>query len=336
MKHELLDQSADRSVDALMAILDQSQDCIKLIGQDGRLEFMNPNGRKAMAIDDFDDVAGRNWQDLWPEESRAQIEKAVEAARRGEKTRFEGFCPTARGEARWWDVSVGPIRDRGDRITHILATSRDITLQMNQRLNDRRLREDAQASAERSDLVSGEMRHRLKNLLAVVGSVSRMISRNAQDVPDFRQRLDNRLAALARAQNVLIEHRYCRLPLRTALDAVLDDTGAGDAVELGEIADVEVGEDQVENLALILNELQTNALKYGALLCDDGQITVTATKSANVVSIVWHEDCRREITPSDRQGGGHLLVQRLGSVHGMTGSIAWHPHGITATFHLAC
>lgn len=49
----------DAPIELLGAVLDQSLDCIKVIGPTGRLDFMNRNGRCAMEIDDFALVAGR-------------------------------------------------------------------------------------------------------------------------------------------------------------------------------------------------------------------------------------------------------------------------------------
>src|SRR5688500_5087261 len=82
----------------LASILDQSADCIKVIGPDGTLDFMNRNGRCALQIDDFALVAGKNWWDLWPQESQPLIHDAVAAAKAGLNARFEAFCPTAKGE----------------------------------------------------------------------------------------------------------------------------------------------------------------------------------------------------------------------------------------------
>ena len=67
----------------LAAVLDQSADCIKVIGPDGTLDFMNRNGRCAMGIDDFNMVAGKNWWDLWPAESQHLVRDAIaDGARR--------------------------------------------------------------------------------------------------------------------------------------------------------------------------------------------------------------------------------------------------------------
>ena len=91
----------------LAAVLDQSADCIKVIGPNGSLDFMNRNGRCALGIDDFNLVAGMNWWDMWPAESQHLVRNAITAARDHGSARFEGFCPTAKGEPRASVAFVG-------------------------------------------------------------------------------------------------------------------------------------------------------------------------------------------------------------------------------------
>jgi signal transduction histidine kinase len=55
------------------------------------------------------------------------VRRAVANARAGSIDRFEGYCPTTRGQARWWDVVVAPVPDADGRVTRILAVSRDVT-----------------------------------------------------------------------------------------------------------------------------------------------------------------------------------------------------------------
>ena len=83
------------SSEMLAAVLDQSADCIKVLGPSGSLDFMNRNGRCAMGIDDFSLVAGLDWWELWPEESKHLVRDAVATAHREGSARFEAFCPTA-------------------------------------------------------------------------------------------------------------------------------------------------------------------------------------------------------------------------------------------------
>src|SRR6476620_12652580 len=85
------------SNDTLAALLDQSLDCIKLIGTDGTVQYMNGNGLCAMEIDDMSMILGRDWDTLWPTDSRPLITDALKRASAGEAVRFDAFCPTAKG-----------------------------------------------------------------------------------------------------------------------------------------------------------------------------------------------------------------------------------------------
>jgi PAS domain S-box-containing protein len=108
-------------------LFESSPDCIKLLDCQGQLTAMNLNGQCAMEIDDFTAVAGTMWKALWPEQNHPQIEQALNAAYRGEVGHFHGFCPTAKGAPRWWDVIVTPVRSLEGDITSLFAVSRDVT-----------------------------------------------------------------------------------------------------------------------------------------------------------------------------------------------------------------
>ncbi|KCZ48696.1 PAS domain-containing protein [Hyphomonas pacifica] len=119
----------DLSSSAFISILNASPNCIKIIDMDGALEFMNVNGQCSMEIDDFSSVESRQWWTLWPAESQALIQDAVQRASLGEISRIEAFCPTVKGQPRWWDVTVSPIRDAQGHVSRILSVSRDISEQ---------------------------------------------------------------------------------------------------------------------------------------------------------------------------------------------------------------
>ena len=110
----------------LINLVDASLDCIKIVERDGRLSFFNTAGMCAMEIDGFEAVDGALWSDLWPADSQALIEDAVDRALHGESVRLEAFCPTALGRPRWWDVSVSPMIRDGE-VMRLLSISRDIT-----------------------------------------------------------------------------------------------------------------------------------------------------------------------------------------------------------------
>lgn len=132
------------SLATLRAALDASADCIKIVGSDGRLLFMNANGMCAMEIADFAHIERHDWAALWPRETQDRIRASVAGAMLGQSDRFEAFCPTALGAPRWWNVAVAPISAVDDTVCGVISISRDVTEMV-------RARESLQAALSQSD-----------------------------------------------------------------------------------------------------------------------------------------------------------------------------------------
>ena len=111
----------------LRNVLEGNPDCLKLLDLDGQLIFMNGSGLKLMEIDALQDVAGRRWASLWPEEGQRKIEAALAEARSGRTSRFQGFCPTHKGTPKWWDVQVTSVPGTEEQPGILLVASRDVT-----------------------------------------------------------------------------------------------------------------------------------------------------------------------------------------------------------------
>ena len=319
---------------AFTAILDQSQDCIKLITTDGRLFYMNPNGQRAMQIDAFEAVSFAPWAGLWPVESRALIEDAIDKAGRGEKSRFEAFCPTAAGQPRWWDVSVSPIRDRDGNITHILSTSRDITALHETRESERSRRRDAEREAEVQNLIARESRHRLKNLVSVVAALASLVGRNSPSVPDFLEAFRGHLRRLGAAQDLLGPKGGDTVELSALAEAALDSAGHDDRIHSSVPRGVHVGNQGIQILALVLGELHTNAIKHGAL-GKDGRVDLSAMTERETVRLRWVETWGRERPAPDmfRRGGTGLdLIRQMTGLYGEPPLLDWSGRGIMVEF----
>jgi diguanylate cyclase (GGDEF)-like protein/PAS domain S-box-containing protein len=108
-------------------LFESSSDCVKILDLEGHLLLMNQNGQCMMQIDDFCNVRGESWAANWPSESRATVLGAVDKALNGKTGHFSAFCPTAKGQPRWWDVHVNPIFDEHGQVAELLAISRDVT-----------------------------------------------------------------------------------------------------------------------------------------------------------------------------------------------------------------
>lgn len=108
-------------------LFENSPDCIKLLDCGGRLVRMNRNGQCALEIEDFEALVGMPWHRLWPDATRERVRQSVGNALEQGSDRFQAFCPTAKGAARWWDVTVTPVLDQDGMASHLLSVSRDIT-----------------------------------------------------------------------------------------------------------------------------------------------------------------------------------------------------------------
>jgi PAS domain S-box-containing protein len=325
---------ADTS-EILQAMLDQSQDCVKLLSPDGDLEYMNANGRSAMAIDDFSKLVGTGWRTVWPEESRDLVDRAFADALGGNTSRFDAYCPTMVGEPRWWDVSVSPIRDDKGVITHVLATSRDISLQNAERQSERDRRARAEARADMRDTVSREMRHRIKNLLAIVTSIGRLTARQRPKTEDFIGLFERRIGGLAAAQHLLVEHEDHRASLRALVAALIGDKDCDERIAAGEVPNVTVDDRAAQTVALVIGELLTNAHKYGALSRPGGQVYFTTVRDEDRIRFVWEEDCGEPVARPSKAGSGTLLMERIS--HGQIEPVEldWQERGVKATFAVA-
>src|SRR6266404_7244472 len=121
--------SLTATADFKSRLIEDSQDCIKVLDLEGRLLSMNAGGMKLLEICDLGPIIGSSWIDFWNGEDREAARGAVQTARQGGVGRFVGFFPTTRSKTpKWFDVSVSPILDAHGEPEMLVAASRDVTL----------------------------------------------------------------------------------------------------------------------------------------------------------------------------------------------------------------
>lgn len=143
---------------------------------------------------------------------------------------------------------------------------------------------------DRADLLARELNHRVKNLFAVVLAIVKMTGRNAPEAKPTVDRIAQRIHALLTAHDVTqgtSAHRSANLAelVETALKPYRSDENlcriGGPAVELPE--------DRVVPLGLVLHELTTNAVKYGAWSQPGGELAVLWTLDGGRLALDWRE-----------------------------------------------
>lgn len=333
MTETFLERFAAEAEDVLTAILTHSRDCIKLLNLAGEIEFVSDSAAQALGLERPSDAIGSAWRHFWPESEWPALEAALDEARSGASARFSGATSVS-GEERWWEVVVSPVRGEQGEITHLLAVSTDVTARIESaRENDAR-RARAEREVGRAVTISGELRHRLKNQLAVVAAVAKLLARHTVDARDLATKLEEKLIALARAQDLLTADRETPIGAREAITEVIGASGAGERIDLADLPDVPLPDESVQQVALILGELQTNALKHGALRDQVGTVVVSAAAKGSVLTLRWEEDCGQPVEPVEAGNGGFQLIRRLGAAGGEQPRIAWEHCGIVVEFHV--
>ncbi len=132
-------------------ILESSRDCIIVLDLEGCMQFVSPGGVAAMEIDDVSAVLGRSWLHVWQGAELGAAQAALAEACAGRTGRFQGFCPTEKGMAKWWDIAVSPLPGADGQPERLVSIGRDIT---EAREAQRRL----QLSEERLQLALGASR----------------------------------------------------------------------------------------------------------------------------------------------------------------------------------
>lgn len=169
---------------------------------------------------------------------------------------------------------------------------------------------------EGHELLAGEMSHRVKNLLAIAASLTSLTSRSATTVQDMAKELTERLAALGRAHDTVrpLPGHQGRAALLGDLLAVLlapyDDSGAFSGRIRVAVPRMGIGEHAATTLALVIHELATNSVKYGALSVPAGMLDVSGTTSDHVVCIAWTERGGPLVERPKGDGYGSKLLQR--------------------------
>jgi PAS domain S-box-containing protein len=196
---------------------------------------------------------------------------------------------------------------------------------------------------EARELISRELSHRIKNIFAVVASIVMLSARDAPQSKPLAQAIRARIDALARA------HDYVRPEALDAKEEAPQQTMTGllmtllepyQAAEPGRVTvtgdPVPVGMSAATALSLVVHELATNAVKYGALSREDGRVDVTCQRGVDRVSLIWAESGGPELLgPPTRRGFGALMSERAATAQ-LRAKVQhdWRREGLRARFDI--
>lgn len=278
---------------------------------------MNPNGQCAREVDDFNAVRGLRWASLWPLETQDNIEQSLKGAQNGEVVRFDAFCPTAKGNPRWWNVSVSLVEDEDGKPSGFLSISRDVTA--------------AEKAKQAALLAAKEIQHRLGNTLAVVSALLAGFVRGTPEREAFAKEMQKRLIALDSVQKLFSgEVASCRVDtLMMALTAPFEGSNA--PLTMGIVPAISIDRVQADAIALAIGELAVNSIKHGAL-GKSGTVHVDVVEEQCYLKVVWTEQLKDAVTARSREGGqGLSLIRDIVASREGTLETEWLDAGLIVT-----
>lgn len=200
-------------------------------------------------------------------------------------------------KGRFYLVRINPYRDKSGSIQGVVVTLIDVTTL-------------AQAE-ERQQVLISELNHRVKNMLAVVASITNRTREYSASKDEFAEALIGRLHAMSRAYSLLSRESWTEASVEELLRQELGPFGA----ERFELDGKRVSLKPVQGLSfgMAIHELATNAAKYGALSKPAGRIIVKWSVVDGTFKLVWREKGGPRIKePTDSGFGLTLLRGEIG------------------------
>ena len=189
-------------------------------------------------------------------------------------------------------------------------------------------------TAQRQSMLVGELNHRVKNALAIVQSLVQASLRqaNSHQAQAMAQTLAERLQALHRAHDLLLESQWSGASLKAMVERELDPyRREGGPKILVKGSDVLLPPQCTSILAMTLHELATNAVKYGALSSNSGQLAISwKTARGGKLHLTWEERATLAQTPARRNSGFGMQLIDKGIRHNLGGDtkLEFRPHGL--------
>ncbi len=229
---------------------------------------------------------------------RADMDRLYES---GDEFVHEHRIIRADGDIRWVMARGRLARDVAGRPVRFMGASVDIT--------DRKMAE------ERQRLLMEELAHRVKNTLTVVQAIVMQTLRGSGASAEARETLATRLLALSRAHDLLMQGSWSEASLHALVEGTARLHAHGEAGRfLITGPDIMLGSRAAMSLALVLHELATNAVKYGALSVPDGAVRIIwendEAEDQACLRFRWAETGGPPVVPPDRQGFGTRLIER--------------------------
>jgi PAS domain S-box-containing protein len=205
---------------------------------------------------------------------------------------------TPAGEMRWILAHARVATNPAGEAKLVVGTSLDIT--------------ERKAAEERRSLLMGELAHRAKNGIAVIMAIVNQTARGQETVEGFEELLMARLQAMANSQDLVTASGGRPVSLADVIGTAVAPFGRGRFDLDPALSEVTLRGEMAAGMGLLLHEMATNAVKYGALSNRAGRVAINRdTAPEGCAAFAWKEIGGPEVVPSNSRGFGTRLLNQV-------------------------
>jgi len=179
-----------------------------------------------------------------------------------------------------------------------------------------------------------ELRHRFKNMVAIAQALVSQTLKEGVPIAQARRLLNERLAAMAGAVDLLASGNWQDGSLKDTISTALRLSGAANGRIHCAGPELRLGRKAVMSLTLALHELQTNAIKYGALATPEGSVQlfwkIIPDAAGDRFWMQWAERDGPAVVEPQKSGFGTRLITDV-TAGAFEGEVAldYGPAGLT-------
>ncbi len=188
----------------------------------------------------------------------------------------------------------------GDTPVRLLGTVQDVT--------------ERREFQERNELLLNELRHRVKNTLANVISIVKLSQNDSKTLDEYVVALENRLISLADTHSILSINKWLPISFETILEKEFQAFVGSNTDAYTLTGDpLIISPERVQIMTMVVHELVTNAIKYGALSVPKGSVHIHILQEKDMCHITWEEKNGPKLSRNaDPSGGfGSFLLTRV-------------------------
>jgi PAS domain S-box-containing protein len=315
------------SEDRMRAIVNTVVDGIITIDDKGTVENLNPAAGRIFGYRS-EDVVGRNIRMLMPEPYRREHDGYLSNYLTTGQAKIIGLGREVAGQRK--DGSIFPIELA---VSEMTVTGRRMFTGVVRDITERKRAE------ERQRLLVAELDHRVKNVLVRVAAIATETRESSRSMDDFVRTLGGRLQSMAAAHSMLSKGRWHGVGIADLIRDQLAPyaTGANATIQGPNIM---LAAATTQAVAMVIHELATNAVKFGALSAPGGRVSIgwSAPSGGNGsagLTVEWRETSGPPVTKPTELGFGTNLIEEL-IAHELGGMVdlAFEPGGVCCRMKL--